>query len=126
MAAMELVLPAAPASARAARRFVVRAVHQLDRATYAEVAELLVSELVTNALLHAGTEVCVRVDRSNGGLRVEVADASSVLVAPRSLRPEATTGRGLALVAELAASWGTESRGTGKAVWFELHAAAGF
>ncbi|WP_428985409.1 ATP-binding protein [Streptomyces globosus] len=92
------------------------------RAEAVETAELLATELVTNALVHTeyGAEVTVRL--AGGRLRVEVGDG-----APGRPRPyvpvvdDATHGRGLALVEALAAAWGVETgTGRGKVVWFEL------
>lgn len=94
----------------------------------AETAVLLLSELVTNALRHAGcapgreiwTRFAVRDDDS---LRIEVSDACVVLPHPRHASPDDETGRGLALVDALAARWGAEPRecGVGKTVWFEIN-----
>jgi anti-sigma regulatory factor (Ser/Thr protein kinase) len=117
---VEVTLPSSPTSARAARRFVVDALTRLELETLADVAELLVSELVTNALLHAGSEVRVRVLPNGERLRVEVLDTSDTPVIPRDFGPDATTGRGLGLVEHLAARWGCRPTSSGKAVWFEL------
>ncbi|MZD09761.1 ATP-binding protein [Streptomyces sp. SID5785] len=96
-----------------------------------ETAELLLSELMTNAYLHArvpaGREIWARAVLSEGRLRVQVTDASEVLPAPVSPGPapvDAESGRGLALVAMLADAWGAQRRepGVGKVVWFEMKA----
>ena len=124
MVAMESLLPAEPASASRARRFVVDTLQRLQYDTVTDVAELLVSELVTNALLHAGSEVRVRVEADGSRIRVEVQDASPVTVRKRTFSPESTTGRGLALVEALATRWGSDVvTDRGKAVWFELEEA---
>ena len=86
----------------------------------AEVAALLVSELVTNAVLHTGTPVEVGVDLVSGGIRIEVADSSPVLPSAKNYSPDAGTGRGLLLVDALASSWGVVPSTTGKVVWFTL------
>ena len=118
---MEERLPAHPTSARRARRFVVDAVHRLHWDAVAEIAELLVSELVSNAVLHAGTELRLRVTADGLCLRVEVMDASPAPALRRSYSESSTTGRGLALVEALAARWGSDPVvGDGKSVWFEL------
>jgi DNA-binding NarL/FixJ family response regulator len=85
-------------------------------------AELLISELVTNAVEHAAAAPSVTVDLSPDRLRVEVADDDPTIVRPRSPRPDQADGRGLGLVDRLADRWGQEpaSDGTGKVVWFEL------
>ncbi|MER5207774.1 ATP-binding protein [Streptomyces sp. NPDC002825] len=86
-----------------------------------EDALLLVSEVVTNALMHGGVPYELRLDRSEGRLWVEVSDTSSVRPRPHgrhhASRP---SGHGLYLLVRLAAAWGTVPRGSGKAVWFEV------
>jgi anti-sigma regulatory factor (Ser/Thr protein kinase) len=87
-----------------------------------DTAELLTSELVTNALLHAGTDLTVHVERSNedGTVRIAVDDGSDH--APSVGEPDtgALGGRGLPLVASLASRWGWEPMPFGKRVWFEV------
>ncbi|MEU6402241.1 ATP-binding protein [Streptomyces sp. NPDC046985] len=90
------------------------------------VAELLISELVTNSLLHArvpaGREIGVRIARYDGLLRVEVSDANAARPELREPTAEDEHGRGLALVQALALRWGCCPRrnGIGKATWAEL------
>jgi DNA-binding NarL/FixJ family response regulator len=87
-------------------------------------AMLLVSELVTNAVVHAGSEVDVMIRLDGSCLRVEVGDTSDVV--PRMQPPsvDATSGRGLPLVENLASRWGVAPRPAGgKSVWFELERA---
>jgi anti-sigma regulatory factor (Ser/Thr protein kinase) len=92
----------------------------------AETAVLLLSELMTNACRHAhvtpGRQIGARCALQAGALRVEVSDASSDLPKLTSASAEDESGRGMALVAELAASWDVQPRtyGIGKTVWFEL------
>lgn len=116
----EVALPGEARSVPQARRFVreVLASWHLDGAEPA--ASLAVSELVANAVLHARSDVTVRVFQVPGGVRVEVHDASPRQPAPRSYPSDATTGRGLALVAALARNWGVEPTTAGKAVWCEI------
>lgn len=106
-------------SPRAARRFVDDAIP--DTAP-TDLAALLVSELATNAVLHARTDFVVRVITSNGKVRVEVEDANERPPSVAHTPPEATSGRGLQLVQTLADAWGVEGRPDGKLVWFELAA----
>lgn len=115
-------LPAEPLSARRARSFVTGALEQLGIDEVADTATLLVSELVTNAMLHAGGELLVRVSDASdpGAVRVEVGDGSSRAPRRQSYGPEAVTGRGMVLVDALADSWGCEVGPDGKVVWFEL------
>jgi anti-sigma regulatory factor (Ser/Thr protein kinase) len=84
------------------------------------VAEMLVSELVTNAVQHARSFLVLHINRTWPGLTVLVEDTST---APPKLQPDsvdAEGGRGLVLVDTLAADWGWERTSTGKLVWFEL------
>ena len=83
-------------------------------------AALLISELVTNAVLHGRSEVRLDVERRPRRLRVSVHDENSRHPHPVPDDPDALDGRGLALVAALAASWGVLDEAIGKAVWFEL------
>ncbi|MCW2566075.1 MAG: hypothetical protein JWN54_172 [Mycobacterium sp.] len=80
------------------------------------------SELVTNAVTHAGSEVHLVIGR--GGhyavLRVEVADFSAEPPRLGGFDLDALSGRGLALVEALADRWGVETHNSGKRVWFEL------
>ncbi|MFF5183118.1 ATP-binding protein [Streptomyces sp. NPDC000345] len=90
-----------------------------------ETAELLTSELVTNALVHTDDDALLTATVSPAGLRVEVRD--SVPGRPRPRVPntgDGTHGRGLVLVQSLADSWGVRVQGAGKVVWFELAAGA--
>jgi anti-sigma regulatory factor (Ser/Thr protein kinase) len=81
---------------------------------------LLLSELVTNAVVHAGTDVEVRLTSNEGVLRVEVSDGNPRLPAARRPSALAGTGRGLHLVQALASSWGVVPVAGGKMVWFEV------
>jgi len=87
-----------------------------------EVASLLTSELVTNALVHGGGDASLSVGLVPGGVHVEVADALPGDLSPSAWSAEATSGRGLALVEALASAWGVRPSGSGKVVWFELTA----
>lgn len=95
---------------------------QADREDLVETAVLLVSEVVTNALLHAGTPIDVAAHLDEDGLRVEVGDGSLHLPVRRRYATTAGTGRGLMMLEQLVDDWGV-SRGTdGKTVWFRLDA----
>ncbi|HXH79898.1 ATP-binding protein [Nocardioides sp.] len=86
----------------------------------AETAELVVSEVVTNAIVHTGADIEVAASLDEDGLRVEVADSSTHLPVVASYDSLAMTGRGLRLVAELTDQWGVETRPDGKTFWFHL------
>lgn len=85
-----------------------------------ETAELLVSEIVTNALVHAGTPIDVGFSFIDGGLRVEVTDGSPHAPSPRGYGPSAGTGRGLMLLEEMVDEWGVVADEPGKTVWFQI------
>jgi len=108
---------------RAARRFVSEALTAWgdDEDDLTDTVTLLVSELVTNAVVHAGSDVEVMVRLTATAARVEVTDASTNGVAPRQATAEEDSGRGLALVGNLARRWGVRAApGGGKTVWFEI------
>jgi anti-sigma regulatory factor (Ser/Thr protein kinase) len=113
-----LQLPPEPTSAGMARRFVASSLVAGDEV--AELAVLLVSELASNAVLHARTPFELVVEDDGRRLRVEVHDDSSALPTLKDYVAESITGRGLHIVAASADNWGFESRERGKCVWFEL------
>ena len=85
-----------------------------------DTAILLISELVTNAMLHGGEGAVLTLLLNDRILRVEVQDASPALPVVRSYSETATTGRGMVIVDSLAAAWGSFPVAGGKVVWFEL------
>lgn len=115
-------LPPEPASARACRRFLVATLEEWGADQFADDAVLLLSELVTNAVVHAGTEIHVTLTLGGDVLRVEVRDASPRLPRVKQFSMLSGTGRGLAMVAGAAHHWDVEPLAEGgKKVWFELH-----
>ncbi|MER7740515.1 ATP-binding protein [Streptomyces sp. NPDC096538] len=97
----------------------------------AETLILLVSELVTNAVVHTGCPAVLRLSLPGQGaaeevtVRLEVADRSGRAPVPRCVDGDATGGRGLALVDGLADRWGWSTEGTGKRIWCELDRCGG-
>jgi anti-sigma regulatory factor (Ser/Thr protein kinase) len=90
-----------------------------------ELSQLL-TEVVTNAVLHAGTplRVVLEQDVSSGRLRCEVSDGSPARPRVRRHSTDATTGRGLQLLESVASAWGVEPLAAGKTVWFEVDGAS--
>ncbi|MET9515514.1 ATP-binding protein [Streptomyces sp. NPDC002994] len=89
----------------------------------AETLILLISELVTNAVVHTGCPAVLRMlfgTAADGTVRVEVADASARPPKPRHADGDDTNGRGLELVDGLADRWGWQSEGAGKRIWCEV------
>ncbi|MFF2199770.1 ATP-binding protein [Streptomyces sp. NPDC058145] len=108
-----------------ARRELRELLRHWGRPGRSEIAELLTSELVTNALVHTDRDAVLTAVVSAGGLRVEVRDFVARRPLPRTPDTgEDTNGRGLVLVESLADSWGVRPHGVGKSVWFELGAEA--
>lgn len=111
-----------PRSVSAARRWVASLCEELHRDELIACAELGVSELVTNALIHADAPITVGVRGTAESIRVEVSDGSRTIpvVAEEDLvDPWATFGRGLAIVARCSRAWGAALEPAGKTVWFE-------
>lgn len=112
------MLPPHPASVGKARRYVAHELAALGVPDPDAGAELVVSELVTNAVVHARTDIVLRVVETEDGTRVDVADGSTVVPGLRLARPDASRGHGLTLVEHFARRWGVERTPTGKIVWF--------
>jgi anti-sigma regulatory factor (Ser/Thr protein kinase) len=116
----EVSVTAESRSAGVARRFLRDTLQRWDAAGYTDNAELVLTELVTNAILHAKTDIRVRVDLGPDGLRLEVVDHSPRQPIARHYSTEATTGRGLGLIEALTSRWGVQPGQAGKTVWAEL------
>jgi anti-sigma regulatory factor (Ser/Thr protein kinase) len=86
---------------------------------------LIASELATNAVLHGRSDFIVTMRRDRHVVRLEVSDRDRSVVTPLARSPEATSGRGLALVVALADQWGVQSRDDGKCIWTEIRLRAG-
>jgi anti-sigma regulatory factor (Ser/Thr protein kinase) len=116
-----LALAASPESAPFARRALADSLAGSVFADRSYDAQLAVSELVTNAVLHGRQPLHLRVLLTDTCLRVEVVDGSPISPSFSMLDPTALTGRGLMLISSAADRWGVEPLDFGKAVWFELH-----
>ena len=109
------------ASVRSARVFTAGVLSDDGvEASVVELAVLLVSELVTNAVVHARSGVRVTVHVDAHWVRVEVEDQGPGRPTVRPFMRDQPTGLGLDVVKELATDWGTERRGQCKVVWFEI------
>ncbi|MFJ4522226.1 ATP-binding protein [Streptomyces sp. NPDC088810] len=119
----EWSFPAEPGAVRSARAAVRGQLHGWGLDCLADLAALLVSELVTNSLRHATGPIGVRLVRPAEPadiLRVEVSDPLPDPPRERVAQPEDESGRGLQLVAGSSRRWGTRPGAGGKTVWFEL------
>jgi anti-sigma regulatory factor (Ser/Thr protein kinase) len=128
-----LDLPPTTASVPVARRFVrARLGHAAgaagaadgwaDASVDVDTVALLVSEVVTNAILHARSSVTLTVDVADDVVRITVRDGSPVQPRVHTVAPTSATGRGMLLLDRLAKRWGVEADPVtgGKVVWFEV------
>jgi anti-sigma regulatory factor (Ser/Thr protein kinase) len=118
--AVDQMLPAVPSSAGRARRLLRDALPGEASEEAVDAAALALSEIVTNALVHAGTPMRLRVILAPSAVRVELADGSVHLPLPRDYSRAAGTGRGLHMVTEVVDQWGAHHDEDGKVVWFEI------
>ncbi|MHB1585243.1 MAG: MEDS domain-containing protein [Acidimicrobiales bacterium] len=109
-----------PAAIAAARRFVTGALRAFADDPLTDVAALVVSELATNAVLHAGSAFRVGVRRSGPAVRIEVEDSCPARPRQRPTDNDTPGGRGIPLVEEVSARWGSDSSDGGKVVWSDL------
>lgn len=111
-----------PAEVGRARRWVRTQLARCGLPEMVEAAELVVSELVANAVEHTGGPVRLRLEKGDGGLVLAVADTSPTPPAQRQAGVGETSGRGLELVAASSIRWGWTPEGRGKTVWCHLPA----
>jgi anti-sigma regulatory factor (Ser/Thr protein kinase) len=116
----ERELPISREAPSMAREFLRQATCPEHHIEVLEDAVLLVSELVTNSVLHGGPPVVVAVDCDGEALRVRVRDGSPSLPELRHAQQVDEGGRGLELVANLSQDWGVDPVEDGKHVWFVL------
>ena len=110
--------PAEPTSVGQARRALAACLGGTHPADVVDLVTLLASETVTNAVLHARTEIGVSIEVRPAEVWVGVTDQSPVMPSIRHYGPEATTGRGLGMLELIATSWGVDPDPEGKTVWF--------
>jgi anti-sigma regulatory factor (Ser/Thr protein kinase) len=122
----ELRLSPTTDSVPLARRFVRQQLRESE--CDVDTVVLLVSEVVTNAVLHARSDIRLSVELRGDVARVEVADSSPAAPRLHRFHVESATGRGLRLLDQLAIGWGVDpapahdGTGPGKVVWFEVGA----
>lgn len=107
-------------SVRTARRFVAGVLAGWNCGDLHDNAALLVSELVTNAIVHAHSSVELAVHLRPSRVRIEVIDTAREHVRRRDAKDDEQSGRGMALIEALAVAWGIDSLLSGKSVWFEM------
>ena len=119
----EIVLPADPRSVRDARRLARRCCHRSGLPdSIAETAELLTSELVTNAIVHGRSDTRVRITATHDLVHVEVSDDNDRRPSLQAPDDDALSGRGLSMLETSASRWGVDDADIGKVVWFTLEA----
>ncbi|MEU3097262.1 SpoIIE family protein phosphatase [Streptomyces sp. NPDC006967] len=122
---MLTVAQAEPEQVAVARHQLRQLLHDWSSPDQVDSAVLLLSEILTNVLVHTDANALLLAEVSDGGdgrrIRVEVTDAGGDL--PHLRRPGelASSGRGLVLVELLAHTWGVDPRGKGKSIWYELY-----
>ncbi|MFI9099123.1 ATP-binding protein [Streptomyces fildesensis] len=117
----EVRLTSRPESASTARRLAVSVLRQWSLPQLSDTVELLVSELVGNAVRHTGARTFgIRMLHRRGWIRVEVRDPSRALPCLLPVRELDVSGRGLFLVDKLSDRWGVDLQPRGKTTWFEL------
>lgn len=122
----EMLLPmqrTAPAMARELARRSGCTEHALE---VLDDALLLISELVTNSVLHGGPPIVLTIECDGEALHVRVRDGAAATPVAMSVEQDAESGRGLSLVDLISDTWGVmpvaDDYGDGKEVWFELRA----
>jgi anti-sigma regulatory factor (Ser/Thr protein kinase) len=108
----------------AGRRFAIDVLEHSRHTshTVCDAVQLVVSELATNAVIHARTAFSISVRCQPSAIRLAVRDRSQVPPMLRAARPDQASGRGLGLVAAVAVDWGVDPAPDGKTVWAQLSA----
>jgi DNA-binding NarL/FixJ family response regulator len=119
-ASAEIALTRDTVSPSKARSFVASTLTGWRESGLVDTIELLVTELVTNVIVHTSAAPAVRVSLFPDRVHVEVVDTDPTPARARQALPSATSGRGLALVDALAVAWGSVEVDDGKVVWFDV------
>jgi anti-sigma regulatory factor (Ser/Thr protein kinase) len=119
-----LELQSSPDSVLLARHAIEEWASRVCPERVVETARLLVSELVTNVVRHAGDPFTVEAQWQPPILRVDVIDGAPSRGLVPNVRGGQVGGWGLQILEKLADAWGVEERGSRKTVWFEIHAAS--
>ncbi|NJP51132.1 SpoIIE family protein phosphatase [Streptomyces sp. SBST2-5] len=122
---MLTVAQAEPERVAVARHQLRELLHDWSSADQVDSAVLLLSELLTNVLVHTDADALLVAEVTGGRegrrMRIEVTDTGDDLPHPRRPGELASSGRGLLLIEQLAHAWGVDPRGEGKSIWFELY-----
>lgn len=119
----ELALPPVVESVGVGRRLVAEALEDWGLEDLIYTASLLTSEVLTNSVLHARTAMLLTVQRAGPeAVTIAVHDGSTLMPRQRRHSRDATTGRGLQLVEQLAQTWGVDTRHDGKTLHFTISA----
>ena len=119
--ALHKILPNDLLAPREARQAIARFLSKAQLSQLTDDAQLLASELVTNAVRHASGPIDVRAYVRDGFLRLEVGDSAvDCEPEPRDAAPEDEGGRGMELVDKLSARWGWRACGHVKVIWLDL------
>jgi anti-sigma regulatory factor (Ser/Thr protein kinase) len=125
-AAESLLLAPEARAPSVSRRFVKEALARWELEVLTDIAVLLTSELVTNAIVHAQTEVAVTIRRKErDSVIISVQDGSSIHPRISAHAEDSTTGRGISILDQLAASWEVIRQGAGKTILFTLQVPSG-
>jgi anti-sigma regulatory factor (Ser/Thr protein kinase) len=119
-----LCLPPDLAELRRARRWTAQVCRRWHAERLCDDAVLIVNELVSNAIRHAGTELLVELSGTETGVLITVTDQSTQPVRARAAAGRDEGGHGLLLVEALSSRWGVTAQPTGKRVWAELQPSA--
>lgn len=111
-------LPAIPETVGRARRLVRQTLTAWKLSDLADDMTAVISEVVTNAIVHAQTSITLSLHHQGRSVRAEVADHSTAWPTPLPAGPDKERGRGLAILAAYSERWGVDPSPDGKTVWF--------